>query len=505
MSVASEIQRLQGAKSDLATAIAAKGVTVPAGTKIDGYATLVGQIQTGSSPNLQSLNVTPSTQAQQITPTSPVDGYDEVNVAAVTSAIDQNIAAGNIKKNVSILGVTGTLESGYAEAEDNDVIFIDYDGTIRYSYSKADFLNLTELPPNPTHPGLTSQGWNWTLADAKTYVTNSGILVIGQNYITSDGKTRFYLHNETHALTIALYFSQTVSEGVTIDWGDGSATETIAGTGNVNTQHIYANPGDYVLALNCTSGTMALGNGTQESPTLGGNGKRVLFKVELGANVTTKIYAFHNYRALRTITTPSSYREILGETFDSCSSLQAIVLSKGGSSANIGSANALYNCPNLRYISFPSALSNIPANSIKNCGGLKKIAIPSLTEFKEGILYGCGTLSTVGIPSNLQTLGLNCFAADYILQRVVLPSTVATINGGAFYNNNALREVILYATTPPNLKKTDAFAGTHGDLKIYVPYSEEHTVLANYKAASNWLSYESKIFELDENGNIPTT
>lgn len=47
MSVASEIQRLQGAKSDLATAIAAKGVTVPAATTIDGYATLVNQIQAG--------------------------------------------------------------------------------------------------------------------------------------------------------------------------------------------------------------------------------------------------------------------------------------------------------------------------------------------------------------------------------------------------------------------------------------------------------------------------
>lgn len=48
MSIASEITRLQQAKSDLATSIANKGVTVPAATTIDGYATLVDQIQTGS-------------------------------------------------------------------------------------------------------------------------------------------------------------------------------------------------------------------------------------------------------------------------------------------------------------------------------------------------------------------------------------------------------------------------------------------------------------------------
>ena len=47
MSIASELSRLQQAKSDLATSIAAKGVTVPAATTIDGYAALVDQIQQG--------------------------------------------------------------------------------------------------------------------------------------------------------------------------------------------------------------------------------------------------------------------------------------------------------------------------------------------------------------------------------------------------------------------------------------------------------------------------
>ena len=47
MSIASELNRLLQAKSDLATSIAAKGVTVPAATTINGYAALVDQIQGG--------------------------------------------------------------------------------------------------------------------------------------------------------------------------------------------------------------------------------------------------------------------------------------------------------------------------------------------------------------------------------------------------------------------------------------------------------------------------
>lgn len=47
MSIQAEVQRLASAKSGLASAIAAKGVTVPEDTKLDGYAALVEQIQAG--------------------------------------------------------------------------------------------------------------------------------------------------------------------------------------------------------------------------------------------------------------------------------------------------------------------------------------------------------------------------------------------------------------------------------------------------------------------------
>ena len=47
MSTANEITRLGNAKSAIAAAIKEKGVTVPVGTKLDGMAALIGQIETG--------------------------------------------------------------------------------------------------------------------------------------------------------------------------------------------------------------------------------------------------------------------------------------------------------------------------------------------------------------------------------------------------------------------------------------------------------------------------
>ena len=96
--------------SDIYDAIVTKGQS-PDEEDRDTYAPAILAISGGGS-NLDTLNVTPTTSAQSLTPTSPVDGWDEVNVSAVTSAIDSNIQAGNIKNGVTILGVQGTYQGG---------------------------------------------------------------------------------------------------------------------------------------------------------------------------------------------------------------------------------------------------------------------------------------------------------------------------------------------------------------------------------------------------------
>lgn len=59
------------------------------------------QLQTG-------VTATPSTSSQTIEPSTGYDGLASVTIEAVTSAIDENIVAGNIKNGVTILGVTGS-------------------------------------------------------------------------------------------------------------------------------------------------------------------------------------------------------------------------------------------------------------------------------------------------------------------------------------------------------------------------------------------------------------
>lgn len=67
---------------------------------------------------LETANATPTTSEQTITPTGEGKiGLSSVTVAAVTSAIDANIVAGNIKSGVTILGVEGTYTGEQAPVE----------------------------------------------------------------------------------------------------------------------------------------------------------------------------------------------------------------------------------------------------------------------------------------------------------------------------------------------------------------------------------------------------
>jgi hypothetical protein len=74
---------------------------------ITAIAANFASIDPSPSLALDTANVTPTTSTQTLTPDSG-HAYKKVEVSAVTAAIDANIAAGNIKSGVTILGVTGT-------------------------------------------------------------------------------------------------------------------------------------------------------------------------------------------------------------------------------------------------------------------------------------------------------------------------------------------------------------------------------------------------------------
>ena len=132
-----------------------------------------GTITVNVQPRLQTKEATPLTLAQTVSPDAGYDGLQSVTVTGVTSEIDSNITADNIKKDVTILGVTGTLESGITPTgtiniSDNGTYDVTDKATAVVAVGGTDYRYKTGTPDVI---GLAAIGW--TADDIGYYGANA--------------------------------------------------------------------------------------------------------------------------------------------------------------------------------------------------------------------------------------------------------------------------------------------------------------------------------------------
>lgn len=499
---------------------------------------------TGSIPSRAAQSYTPGASAQTIAAGQYLAG-------AQTIQGDANLTAANIAAGVSIFGVTGTHSGGAPEPD--DVNFFDYDGTLVKSYSAAAFANLSAMPANPTHTGLTAQGWNWSLANAKAYVTAYGFLDIAQMYVPTDGKTHIFLNfaDDTPAPHMRQYlrWDQSVSNGVTINWGDGSAAESYSGTGAASHLHAYAQPGSYEVTLEVTDGTLSFpgqaGTSASSYSIYGDHGDNNYYNrphivgIWLGSHIeTVGDYAFWNCYALREIiiprgvTTlgsnmlyychplkfvaiPDTVTDLVGQTFQFCCDMEYVSLPR---SLTILPTYTYLDCYSLKRVAIPDTVTEIGNYPFGRCYNLREVILPnSLTTIGNEVFNGCYTLQSVTWPTGLTTipdktfycctslrnftipygvtsLGSNVFYQCYSMTYYDVPETVTTM-GRTFYYCYSIGAIHFHSTTPPTITEANAFAKLPSTGFIYVPYSADHSVLAAYQSATNWSTYRNKIKE----------
>lgn len=383
--------------------------------------------------------------------------------------------------------ITGGGET--PEAPLSDVNFYDYDGKRVASYTAADFAALTEMPANPSHQGLTAQGWNWSLSDARAYVAENGILDIGQMYITDDGKTRLYITiAETGRMEVPLVFSQSAANGVSVDWGDGSAAETRAGTGIATMTHTYAAPGDYVITLEVTAGTISLG-GSGNGAVIGANNNanyvysNMLLKAEIGKD-TALGSAFNACGSLKSATLPLSVTAFGNNCFYQCG-LKSLTVP---SSLTTMGSNAINGCTALEVLSLPKGLTTINTNSIASATICRRICFPPINTLSANTLFSFSNMVKLALPEGIERLEGSAIQNCKSLTKVTIPSTVTFLGISCLSNDYGLAELHLKPTTPPTFN-TNTLQNLSADCKIYVPAAS----LATYQGASGWSSYASQM------------
>lgn len=357
------------------------------------------------------------------------------------------------------------------------VNFRDYDGTILHAYSKEEFLALNELPPLPTREGLVCQGWNYNFDDAIAYVTEYGVLEVGATYITDDGKTRLYIRIATEGrMDVPLYFSQTIANGVTIDWGDGSELQTLSGTGKVNTTHHYDSVGDYCIVLDVAEGCILdLGHASSSYCVMGSTSNEykvycnMLQRAEIGNGIVgIGKYAFCRCQSLAFITIPQGITLIDDYIFYYCYSLVYVVVPK--QLVTIG-VYAFAFCYALETIALPCEMDFMGQYCFYTCESLKKIIFPNLEEIKNSLLRKCSCLLSAIMPTSIKKIGGYVFNTCY---------------GLAYCDFSAFSEI-------PQMD-TYVFANVASDCKIIVPDALYDTWIA----ATNWSTYASNIIKKSE-------
>ena len=391
---------------------------------------------------------------------------------------------------------------GGASVSPKEVNFIDYDGTVLYAYTVSEAAALTELPPLPSHAGLICQGWNWSLEDIKALGRS---VVVGAVYITDDGKTRLYITIPPNSMAgrpparsdVPLYISQTVANGVTIDWGDGSPTETLDGTGDVNTTHHYDEAGDYMITLEPGDGCeLGLGADSSSYCVMGStesNGRvycNMLQNVEIGSGVTSiGNYTFQYCYSLSSITIPDGVTSIESNAFYYCYSLSSITIPDGVTGIAI---YVFRNCYSLSSISIPASVTDIFDNAFQACYSLPGITIQaSVTSIGNYTFQYCYSLSSITIPDSVTRIGNYTFQYCYSLSSITIPDSVTSIRVYVFQHCYGMKEYHLLPTTPPTLSNTNAFTGIPADCIIYVPAGS----LEAYQTATNWSAYADQMQE----------
>jgi hypothetical protein len=357
---------------------------------------------------------------------------------------------------------TPIFSSGSIVVGDGDyrVRFFDYDGTLL----REQWVNTGEsaTPPTPpAHAGLTFGEWNHACSNITRYTD------VGATYATTDGKTHAVVRlTTTTGKAISLNLSKSDSSTLSIDWGDG-VVNTIANTGSFNTgARTYANTGVYTIKIWISSGSGTYTCGYDAIPLCSHSTQmyNALRKLFVGNNVTS-VNVTNTYQ-INEIVIP------VGATLTSAysSALKACILPRGTTA--------------------------VPGQCFQSNPCLTALALPDTIATIGSLAYGYTKLmNSLVLPSSLTTLDANAFnGAAITMYDIHMPASVTSIGATAFSGCGKLDRFILLAETPPLLANINAFNGILYGARFYVLDASVDA----YKAATNWITYANYIFPISE-------
>ena len=241
----------------------------------------------------------------------------------------------------------------------------------------------------------------------------------------------------------------------TIDWGDGSAKESVSVTTATSFTHTYSEQGKYRIDLHPTSGTFLLGSASSSYCVMGARSSKTycqlatLYQAEIGTSIITTLsnYAFYYCSGLRKVYIPKTIVTVGTNMFYCCFCLATVIFEDSRTITSTAASNIFYTCYNLQDVS--------------------TFYFPAITTFN-GTFRNCYSLISAVIPPSVTTFG----------------------STQVFQNCYSLKFMYCLPTTAPTLS-ADHFASMNSDCVIKVPIGS----LSSYQSASYWSARASQMVE----------
>ena len=145
-----------------------------------------------------------------------------------------------------------------------------------------------------------------------------------------------------------------------------------------------------------------------------------------------------------------------------------------------------YDCSEVQ---LPSGVIGLGNDCFYGCTFITSITLPEgLTSLGDMCFASCTSLTSITLPESVTSLGMMCFAVCDALTSITLPESVTSLGMYCFYLCPSLTLATVLPATPPSLGDS-AFFNVHTsfNIKVRSPYVDD------YKTATNWTAYASKI------------